>query len=279
MLTICPTPIGNLDDATPRQKRALAEADVIACEDTRRTGKLLEHLGIEREGGRPRLVSHHEHNEQEAVERLTPALKAGRSVVLVSDAGTPAISDPGYRLVRRAIEEEVPIESLPGPNAAVVALAASGLPTHAFQFRGFPPTTSEGRQSFLREVAVDGVTTTLYESPNRVLQLVRDVSEVLGEEREVCVARELTKRHEEYIRGRAAEVVEELAGRERVRGECVVVIAAGDGDDGPTDEEIDRKIEELLERGLSARTIKEVISELYEVSRSSLYERIEALKE
>lgn len=278
MLTICPTPIGNLDDVSARQRDALAGADIIACEDTRRTGKLLEHLGIERTEGQPRLVPYHEHNEREAAQKLLEPIRKGESVVLVSDAGTPAISDPGYELVRRVVEANLPMTALPGPVAAMVALSASGLPTDAFQFRGFPPSKSGKRRSFLEEVETTELTTILYEAPHRVRELVADIVDVYGADRRICVARELTKMHEEYLRGGASEIVDELDDREEIRGEFVVLIGPG-AEVKADDEIIDAKIEELLARGLSHRTIKEVIAELFEIPRSELYERIEAVEE
>lgn len=277
MLIICPTPIGNLDDVTVRQRSALSEADVVACEDTRRTGKLLERLGIDRSDGVPRLVAHHEYNEGDASERLGRALRRGRDVVLVSDAGTPLISDPGYELVRLAVRESVEVRSLPGPSAALVALTASGLPAHAFQFRGFPPETAERRREFLLDIDGEELTTVLYESPGRLADLIADVAGALGEEREVCVGRELTKVHEEYLRGPAGEVLEELRSRERIRGECTVVIGPAPEEVSDEWQEADRKIEELLDKELRARTIKEIVSELYDVPRSELYDRIQRL--
>ena len=277
MLTVCPTPIGNLEDVTPRQREALSQAEIIACEDSRRTGKLLEHLGISREDGYPRLVPYHEHNEAEAAARLTNELRRGRDVVLVSDAGTPGISDPGFELVRSAAEAGVEITALPGPCASIVALSASGLPTNDFQFRGFPPSSAGKRRSFLEEIASKEMTTLLYEAPHRIEALLEEIAAVYGDEREICVARELTKLHEEYLRGSVREVRRELDTREQLRGEVVVVI-----EPVPNGSEkealVDEKIRELLGRELSSRTIKEVVSELYDVSRSSLYERIERIE-
>lgn len=281
MLTICPTPIGNLEDITARQRDALAGCDIIACEDSRRTGKLLELLGIERSGGSPRLVPYHEHNEEEVAAGLLDDLLRGADVTLVSDAGTPGISDPGYALVRRAAAEGVEIESLPGPAAAVVALAASGLPTDAWQFHGFLPSSQKARRERLEAVDSPRMTLVVYESPKRLVDLLEDVSRELGAERRVCVGRELTKMHEEYVRGTAAEVADEFAGRDRVRGECVVVVAPGpepEGDRQAQEVEVDALIRALLEQEVSSRTIKEVVSELYDVPRSELYGRIERVK-
>lgn len=277
MLTICPTPIGNLDDVTPRQRRALAEADAIACEDTRRTGKLLEHLDIDRAGGSPRLVRYEEHNEREAAEQLVDMLQRGADITLVSDAGTPALSDPGYRLVRRAVEVGIEITSLPGPAAAIVALVASGLPTDAFQFRGFPPSTRSSRRDFLERIEHAELTTVLYESPHRLEELFEDMEAIYGASRRAVVGRELTKAHEEYLRGTVGELHEIIASRDRIRGECTVVIEPTPETE-TSDEVIDAKIRELLENGMRSRGIKEVVDELYDVSRSSLYDRIEDMR-
>jgi 16S rRNA (cytidine1402-2'-O)-methyltransferase len=259
----------------------LADADVIACEDTRRIGKLLEHLDIERRDGHPRLVPYHEHNERDAADRLERALERGRCVVLVSDAGTPGISDPGFDLIHRATKEGMTVTALPGPVAALVALTGSGLPMHDFQFRGFPPPSESARRQFLEGIDRPGVTTLLYESPRRLVPLVDDLVEVYGEDRKICVARELTKMHEEYLRGTTRTVRATLRERDEVRGECVVVIGPGGKEEGEgaTDREIDHKIRELLDREFSPRTIKEIVSEVYDVSRSDLYDRIHDLQE
>lgn len=277
MLTICPTPIGNLGDVTERQLEALADADIIACEDTRRAGKLLERLGIERRDGVPELISHHEHNETEAAERLIRELRAGREVVLVSDAGTPLISDPGFELVRRAIDAELEVRPLPGAAAVLVALIASGLPTHAFQFRGFPPSSEESRRRFLAEIDSTEMTTVMYASPHRIEAVLRDVVEVYGEEREICLAREMTKRHEEFLRGDAGDVLAQSTDREEQRGEFTLVVGPAPEDPDADDARVDDKIRELLDRGLRSRTIKEIVAELYDVPRSELYDRIQAL--
>ena len=281
MLTICPTPIGNLEDATARQRRALAEADIIACEDTRRTGKLLEHLGIERDEGRPRLVAYHEHNETEAAERLIGELRRGADVTLATDAGTPAISDPGFELVRRAPDEGLSMTVLPGPVAAIVALVGSGLPTHAFQFRGYPPTSQKKRRAFLGEIDRAGLTTLLYESPYRVVEMLEDLVETCGAERRVCVARELTKMHEEYLRGTAEEVAESLRERDELHGEFVVVVASGTEEEETDVDEaaVEAKIRDLLDRGFSGKSIKEIVPEIYDVPRSEMYDRIEDAKD
>jgi 16S rRNA (cytidine1402-2'-O)-methyltransferase len=279
MLIVCPTPIGNLQDATPRQKDALASADIIACEDTRRTGKLLELFGIARKDGTPRLVSYHEHNEAGRTGELLRALDAGQTVVLTSDAGTPTISDPGYRLVREAAAKGHEVVALPGPVAAMVALSGSGLPTNRFFFEGFLPNKTKARKERLETLRALEVTVVLYESPYRVVELLEDVGAVYGEGHEVCAARELTKMHEEYLRGPVVEVCAELAARE-IHGEFVVLLAPWRPNEAEEDidAQIDAKIAELLEEGMRPRGIKEVVAELFDVRKSALYDRIERVK-
>ena len=279
MLIVCPTPIGNLQDATPRQKEALASADIVACEDTRRTGKLLELFGIVRVDGCPRLLSYHEHNEDRRTPEILQALASGQTVVLTSDAGTPTISDPGYRLVREAAKEGREVVALPGPVAGMVALSGSGLPTNRFFFEGFLANKSKARRDRLEALRELEVTVVLYESPYRVVELLEDVQEVYGEEHQVCAARELTKMHEEYLRGAAAEVRQELADRE-IHGEFVVLLAPWNPQEAEEDidAKIDAKIAELLEEGMRPRGIKEVVAELFDVRKSELYDRIEQVK-
>ncbi len=278
MLTLCPTPIGNLGDVTPRQRDALSGADIIACEDTRTTGKLLELLGIPREDGRPRLWRFDEHRGASQVENLVEEIAAGRQVVLVSDAGTPTISDPGYLLVRACREAGLAVEALPGPVAAVVALSASGLPTDRFLFEGFLPRGTGERQGRLEALERLGATVVVYESPHRVEGTLEDIAEVYGADHEVAMCRELTKVHEEVLHGGVGAVLEELRGRDGgVKGEVVVVIGPGAGPgEGEAWEEVDRLIEALVAQELSARTIKEVVAAVHEVPRSALYDRIKA---
>lgn len=279
MLVVCPTPIGNLGDVTPRQREVLEGADVIACEDTRSTGKLLELLGIARREGRPALWSYHEHNEQERVAGLLERLERGEMVVLVSDAGTPTISDPGYRLVDAAREKNIEVLALPGPVAAMVALSGSGLPSDRFFFEGFMPNRTGPRRARLEALRGLGVTVIAYESPHRLLALLEDIEAVFGAAQEICVARELTKRHEEYRRGGVSEVRSDYEGRDKVRGECVVLLAPA-RIEAPLDldAQIDAKIEALLEEGMRPRGIKEVIGTLFEIPKSRIYPRIEALQ-
>jgi 16S rRNA (cytidine1402-2'-O)-methyltransferase len=217
-LYLVSTPIGNLEDITRRALRVLAEVELIACEDTRHTRKLLEHFGIH-----TKTISYHEHNERERAIELATRLADGESIALVSDAGTPAVSDPGYRLVRAAIECGAPVVPIPGAAAFVAALTASGLPTDEFFFGGFLPARSSARRARLASLRALPCTLVFYEAPHRIAETLRDAREILGE-REAAVARELTKLHEEIARGRLSELIEKFSGAHAARGEMVVVI-------------------------------------------------------
>ncbi|MET0624466.1 MAG: 16S rRNA (cytidine(1402)-2'-O)-methyltransferase [Pyrinomonadaceae bacterium] len=217
-LYLVATPIGNLEDVTRRALRVLAEADVVACEDTRRTRSLLEHFGI-----RARTVSYHEHNERERADELARTIEAGGTVALVSDAGTPGVNDPGYRLVRACVERDLRVVPVPGPTAFVAAVTASGLPTDEFYFGGFLPARAHARREKLAEVKSLRATLVFYETPHRIAHALADAREVLGE-REAAVARELTKLHEEIARGRLSELAERFSAPGAARGEMVLVI-------------------------------------------------------
>src|SRR5438132_1415729 len=214
------TPIGNLEDITLRAVRVLKEVDVIACEDTRQTQKLLNHYGIT-----TRTISYHQHNEMTRSAELVKAMQEGGSLALVSDAGMPGISDPGFRLVSLAIRHRVPVVPIPGAAAFLAALVASGLPTDSFRFSGFLPAKSGQRRKLLESVRESPRTQVFYEAPHRLLETLSDVSELLGEARHVVVAREVTKIHEEFLRGRAKEILEQLKARGDVKGEITLLIA------------------------------------------------------
>ncbi len=225
-LYLVATPIGNLEDVTLRALRVLREADRIACEDTRQTQKLLNHFGI-----RTPTVSYHAHNEAERATALVEELKAGGRIAVVSDAGTPGVADPGAVLARAAIEEGIAVFAVPGANAAVAAIVASGLSAARFRFNGFLPSKAGERRTVLEGLRAGagtavGETTTeiFYETPHRIVEALRDVEAVFGPGQPVVVARELTKLHEEFLRGTAAAVRGELAGRESVRGEMVLLL-------------------------------------------------------
>ncbi len=220
-LYIVPTPIGNMDDITIRSRRVLSACQAIACEDTRRTGQLLKKLNIPKK----RMISYHEHNEQESGKYIAGEIDKGLSVALVSDAGTPGISDPGYRLVREAIDSGISIFSLPGPTAFVPALVASGFPTNSFLFLGFPPQ-KKGRKSFIRDALSQPFTTVLYESPHRINKFFAELIDSGNGDREICIAREISKIFEEYIRGTALEIQNELSPDRNLKGEIVIVVKA-----------------------------------------------------
>ncbi len=220
-LYVVPTPIGNLKDITLRALEVLKEVNVIACEDTRRTLILLNHYNIQGK----KLISYYEHVEEKRIPRILEILQK-EDVALVTDAGTPAISDPGYKLIRECIRNGIDVEVLPGASAVITALVGSGLPTDRFLFAGFPP--KKGLKGFLEELKVcEETTIILYESPHRILKTLEAIREVFGEVT-VCIARELTKIHEEYIRGKIGEVIEELSSRESIKGEMVILFTTKD---------------------------------------------------
>ena len=217
-LYVVSTPIGNLEDITYRAVRILKEADWIACEDTRTTRRLLDHYGIE-----THTISYHEHNETERAPELIERIAQGESVALVSDAGTPLLSDPGYRLVHAAAQAGVRIEPLPGASALLAALVVSGLPTDQFHFGGFLPPKQGQRQRLLESLADEVATLIFYEAPHRILESLEDIAAVLGT-RDIVAARELTKMYEEILRGTASELAATLATRDSIRGEFVILI-------------------------------------------------------
>lgn len=217
-LYVVATPIGNLEDITQRALRVLREVDIIACEDTRHTRKLLNHYGI-----KTKVTSYHDHNERERTVELLQALASGANVAIVSDAGTPTISDPGFRLVSEAGAQDITVAALPGPTALIAALVASGLPTDEFFFAGFLPARSGARRTRLAELREIPATLIFYEAPHRIAVTLRDAREILGE-REAVVARELTKIHEEIARGRLSELAERFSSAEKARGEMVLLI-------------------------------------------------------
>ena len=218
-LYVVSTPIGNLEDITLRALRVLKEVDVIACEDTRQTQKLLTHYGIT-----IRTVSYHEHNEMTRAAELVKDLQEGTSVALVTDAGMPGISDPGFRLISLAIRHHVPVVPIPGASAFLAALVASGLPTDSFRFSGFLPAKRGERRAALEAIRTSPRTLVFYEAPHRIAEALSDVVEVLGKDRHVVIAREVTKLHEEFLRGRASEILETLKSRDGVKGEITLLI-------------------------------------------------------
>lgn len=262
-LAVCATPIGNLEDVTLRVLRELGEADLVLCEDTRHTKGLLERHGIE-----ARLLSYHEHNEARRSAEVLPRLEAGERVALVTDAGLPAISDPGARLISAALEVGVPVSVLPGPSAVETALVASGFEAERFQFVGFLPRRAGELNSLWEELAQWRHGLVAFESPQRLPRTLASLAEALPA-RPVAVCRELTKRFEEVVRGPASEVAAHF--KDGAKGEITLVIGptavAGGDDDG----EALRAVAELVASGTSRRTASEVVSRLTGVSRNRLY--------
>jgi 16S rRNA (cytidine1402-2'-O)-methyltransferase len=214
------TPIGNLEDITLRALRVLREVDMIACEDTRHTQKLLNHFGIT-----SRVTSYHEHNESQRAAELVRELEQGTRIALVTDAGMPGISDPGFRLISLALEHHIPVIPVPGPSAFLTALAASGLPTDSFRFQGFLPSRRGQRRQVLEGIKSSLQTEVFYEAPHRLIESLEDIVELLGAHRSIVVARELTKIHEEFLRGPARQLLSEITSREEIKGEITLLVA------------------------------------------------------
>ncbi|HET8888965.1 MAG TPA: 16S rRNA (cytidine(1402)-2'-O)-methyltransferase [Candidatus Angelobacter sp.] len=271
-LYVVATPIGNLEDITYRAVRVLKEADLIACEDTRHTAKLLHHYGIDKP-----TISYHEHNEAARAEELVAKLTAGLNVAQVSDAGMPGISDPGYRIIKSAIERGVPVVPIPGASAVVAALAASGLPTDSFQFLGFLPAKSGQRRTVLESLRSATHTTVVYEAPHRITETMKDIVELLGAERPVVLARELTKVHEEFIRGPVAEVIRRVQQHE-LKGEMTLVI--GKGQEQPVAaKDIGRRLAEIIqEQKLDENAALKVLAKEQGISKSEAYRELQRVR-
>lgn len=270
-LTVVATPIGNLADLSPRAAAALATAQVILCEDTRRTRKLLSHLGVTSADGGPRLVSSHAHNERERVGEVVDAVASGQRVVLVSDAGTPAVSDPGRALVDAVLDAGLRVEVVPGPSALLAALVATGMPSERFCFEGFLPRKGRERRERLAEIAAERRTVVLFEAPGRVGATLLDLSHECGGERLAGVARELTKVHEEVDRG----PLRELAARwqEPRKGEHVIVVAGSVAvPEAPGVEEVRAAVSRYRAAGASRRDAAAAAAAELGVSKKLAYE-------
>jgi 16S rRNA (cytidine1402-2'-O)-methyltransferase len=266
-LHVVSTPIGNLGDLTARAAEVLGGVGLIACEDTRRTAKLLTHLGIPR----PVLVVANEHTEAAAVSRVIDALAAGTDVALVSDAGTPLVSDPGHRIVRAAIDAGVRVEAVPGASALLGALVLSGLASDRFVFEGFLPRRGSPRSARIESLRTEPRTTAIYEAPHRVAGLLSELRDRLGGERRVVVARELTKLHEEVWRGDLAGAVDWIeAGPPR--GEYVVLLEGAPADDGPDDDALLAMLREALDDGDSRRDAVDRVAADTGAARNRVYE-------
>jgi len=276
-LYLVATPIGNLEDITLRALRVLKEVDVIACEDTRQTQKLLNHYAIA-----TRTTSYHEHNEMTRAAELVKQMQEGASVALVTDAGMPGISDPGYRLITLAIRHHVPVVPVPGASAFLAALVASGLPTDSFRFSGFLPPKRGERRAALEAIRNSPRTAVFYEAPHRIIETLTDVVEVLGYARHVVIAREVTKLHEEFLRGCASEVLETLKSREAVKGEITLLIGKAEPQeahgaaDAPVRPAIRERVKQIMaEEKLDEKSALKKVAKERGVSKSEAYREMQ----
>ena len=276
-LYLVATPIGNLEDITLRAVRVMKEADVIACEDTRQTQKLLNHYGIT-----TRTTSYHEHNEMMRAPELVLELEQGARIALVTDAGMPGISDPGFRLIALAIRHHVPVVPIPGASAFLAALVASGLPTDSFRFSGFLPAKRGQRRAFLEGIRDSPRTQVLYEAPHRVKEALQDIVEVLGAERHVVVAREVTKLHEEFLRGRASEILQTLTARGEIKGEITLLIGKPEETAqkaAPAPVSVRQRVEQIMaEEKLDEKAALKKVAKEMGVSKSEAYRELQRHK-
>ncbi len=265
-LYICATPIGNLEDASIRLLKTLRQVDMIACEDTRHTLKLLNRYNIKRQ-----LISYHEHSRPEKEDYIIELLREGKDIALVSDAGMPAISDPGENLVKKAISAGIDLEVIPGPSALIAALAVSGMDTTAFIFEGFLPSRSSQRRERLEKLKEETRTIILYEAPHRLLACLKDIESILGEQRQLAIARELTKVYEEVKRGSVTELYEYYSFNPP-RGEISIIIQGKEALAEAKDfAEIAREVEELLEQGMDKKEAFKTKAREYGIKKSMLY--------
>jgi len=271
-LFVVATPIGNLEDLTPRARETLATVDLVAAEDTRHTGRLLMSINA-----KPSLMALHDHNEERVLQSVIETLKDGRNVALVSDAGTPLVSDPGFRLVRAAHDQGVKVVPLPGPSAVTAALSAAGLPTDRFCFEGFAPAKRAARRKWLGELANEVRTIVMYESVHRISECILDLVDIFGADRKAFIGRELTKLHEQCVQESLGELKRRVNEGDIVsKGEFVIVISGAEpGDDSDID--VDRMLR-LLCKHLGAKEAARVTAELTGQKKNALYERILALK-
>ena len=273
-LFVVGTPIGNLEDITLRAIRVLKEADLIACEDTRRTQQLLNHYQIHTP-----TLSYHEHNEMTRAPELVIKLAEGNNIALVSDAGMPVVSDPGFRLVHLAVRHAIPVVPVPGASAFVAALAASGLPVDKFRFLGFLPSKKAARRRMLEENKSSTKTLVFYEAPHRILEMLRDVRDILGE-RDVVLAREVTKVHEEFWRGTVSALLERAKGK-AIKGEITLLVggATATGETKPAESPIQSEIQALMaERGVDERAALKAAAKARGISRSQAYRILQSEK-
>jgi 16S rRNA (cytidine1402-2'-O)-methyltransferase len=265
VLYIVATPIGNLEDVSLRALRILKEVDLIAAEDTRHTRILLNHYNI-----RTPLTSCHEHNENAQVPKLIERLRSGENLALVSDAGTPAISDPGYRLVVEAIRAGIRVVPVPGPSAVASVLSASGLPTDRFVFEGFLPSKNRERGTRLQALREESRTLVFYEAPHRLKESLIEMRRILGD-RQIVIAREVSKIHEEFLRGTIGALVSQLAERE-VKGELTIVVQGASGDLPVPEEELKAEIRRLVDAGVGVKQISELLGDRYQLAKRDVYQ-------
>lgn len=272
-LYVVATPIGNKDDITVRALAVFRRVDLIAAEDTRKTRRFLAFHDV-----RSKLVSYHEHNEQKRTPQLIQKLKCGQQIALVSNAGTPSVSDPGYRLIEAAISHNIEVVPIPGVSAAIAALSVAGLPTEAFVFSGFLSKKKGRRLKQLQDLATDNRTIIIYESPKRILALLQDIITILGDRRAV-LAREMTKMHEEFLRGRLSEIVATLQGRSGIKGECTLLVAGNVEHEEISREQLTREISKALEsKTLKVSEVARQLSRKYNLPRNSVYDKVLKIK-
>ena len=267
VLYIVATPIGNLEDITVRALKILRDVDLIAAEDTRKSGKLLSHYRIKN-----RLVSYHEHNEKRRTPELVDQLLEGTSIALVSNAGTPCVSDPGYRLVAAAVANKIPVVPVPGPSAVMTAMSAAGLPTDSFVFIGFAPKKKGKRMKLLAELAFEPRALIFFESPRRILTFLEEVVSYIGD-RPAVLAREMTKLHAEFIRGSVSEILETLEAKPEIKGECTLLVGGCQKEKAVGRAVVKAEITSALEKqkgGLS--DIAKTIAQKYGLSKKEVYE-------
>ena len=270
------TPIGNMEDITLRALRVLKDVDLVACEDTRHTVQLLDHYGIEKT-----TVSYHEHNELTRAAELIMHLEKGENVAMVSDAGMPGVSDPGYRLIALAVRHHIKVVPVPGASAFLSALVASGLPTDSFRFSGFLPAKEGARRTALEAIRKSPRTQIFYEAPHRIIEALQDVVELLGPERHVVVAREVTKLHEEFLRGTAEDVLATLQRRVEVKGEITLLIGKADSSEltKPNGKNVGERVRELMSaESLDEKAALKQAAKEFGMSKSEAYRELQRVK-
>ncbi len=269
VMYVVSTPIGNREDITIRSLAVLNQVDIIAAEDTRHTRNLLDFYKISTP-----LVSCHDFNEAKRAVHLIEQMKCGKSIALVSDAGTPLISDPGHRIVKSAVESGIPVFPVPGPSAALAAICISGLPTDSFVFNGFPPRKKKSRKEWMDRLKEDSRTQILYESPKRILALLQDLKQIMGERRAV-LCRELTKLHEEIIRGSVSDILIKITDRERIRGEITLVLSGFNDSDSSNIDDFEAGLQELAPTHTeSLPALAKKLAKQFKISRKEAYNRL-----